>query len=345
MTPVEAEFEVAPETAVATVAAGSVLDASTADFESGLQRRGDNRKSLMVWLRGALVEGTDFGTIKGNKSLWKPGAEKVLGMLNCTAEFPTLQQYEDLAIEGKEIQTIILRCSIKNADGQVIANGVGARTLRQDGGDLNKCLKMAKKSALIDGTLAAGGLSEIFTQDIEDMDAAPSGRGFLSGPTGNVEMASEKQKGFIRKLLKSSVITKDERTKTLGSLDRLTVERATQTIDNLKTEVENRKAAAKSDKEILNTYGNRGFEANKTKKKSEEADDSILGSVALESYIHIAKDLGIPVIELEEKMKELWGPRVDLFPIDMKTKNADFAQFPSDLAGELDAFLEERREE
>ena len=97
--------------------------------------------------------------------------------------------------------------------------------------------------------------------------------------------------------------------------------------------------------EILNTYGNRGFEANKTKKKSEEADDSILGSVALESYIHIAKDLGIPVIELEEKMKELWGPRVDLFPIDMKTKNADFAQFPSDLAGELDAFLEERREE
>ncbi len=34
----------------------------------------------------------------------------------------------------------------------------------------NTCLKMAKKRALIDGTLNATGASHIFTQDVEDME-------------------------------------------------------------------------------------------------------------------------------------------------------------------------------
>ena len=49
------------------------------------------------------------------------------------------------------------------------ADGVGARSLKQDYGDINKSLKMAEKSAHIDATLRMAGLSEVFTQDIEDM--------------------------------------------------------------------------------------------------------------------------------------------------------------------------------
>jgi hypothetical protein len=43
--------------------------------------------------------------------------------------------------------------------------------LSQDDGDINKALKMAIKSAHIDATLRMAGLSEVFTQDIEDMQA------------------------------------------------------------------------------------------------------------------------------------------------------------------------------
>ena len=39
----------------------------------------------------------------------------------------------------------------------------------KDKGDINKSLKMAEKSAHIDATLRIAGLSEIFTQDLEDM--------------------------------------------------------------------------------------------------------------------------------------------------------------------------------
>ena len=48
------------------------------------------------------------------------------------------------------------------------APSTSARSLAQDQGDLNKCLKMAEKSAHIDATLRMGGLSEVFTQDTED---------------------------------------------------------------------------------------------------------------------------------------------------------------------------------
>ena len=44
----------------------------------------------------------------------------------------------------------------------------------------NTVLKMAKKRALIDATLLVASLSDIFTQDLEDMD--------INGqPTGNAE--------------------------------------------------------------------------------------------------------------------------------------------------------------
>jgi len=72
-------------------------------------------------------------------------------------------------LSGGEIDNIILKCELVNSSGDIVASGVGARSVTKEKGDLNKALKMAKKSALIDATLDLGGLSEVFTQDIEDM--------------------------------------------------------------------------------------------------------------------------------------------------------------------------------
>ncbi|ABA56556.1 hypothetical protein Noc_A0043 (plasmid) [Nitrosococcus oceani ATCC 19707] len=101
-------------------------------------------------------------------SLLKPGAEKICGMLGVTVRFPTLPDYEQAAISGAGIKQVILRCEIKNTSGLVMADGVGARNASKDGDDLNKTLKMAEKSAMIDAVLRMAGLSEVFTQDLED---------------------------------------------------------------------------------------------------------------------------------------------------------------------------------
>lgn len=156
------------------VSASNPLDIPVADFSAALKRRGDNRKALISWVREALKSGVDYGTIQiggraSKESLWKPGAEKICGMLGLRAVFPTLSEYEKAAISGQTIENIILRCHLLDASGNVVADGVGARTVSKERGDINKALKMAEKSALIDATLRCAGLSEIFTQDIEDM--------------------------------------------------------------------------------------------------------------------------------------------------------------------------------
>jgi hypothetical protein len=160
------------------VRSASPFDGNVAEFRGALARRGENRNALISWVREALVDGVDYGAIKRSNgsmtkpSLRKPGAEKICGMLNVIPTFPTLKDYEQLALQGIPIDQIILRCHLLSMSGEVLADGVGARSMKQDSGDLNKCLKMACKSAHIDATLRMGGLSEIFTQDIEDMPPA-----------------------------------------------------------------------------------------------------------------------------------------------------------------------------
>jgi len=149
------------------------LDIAPQEFRGALQRRGENRKALMEWIRNSLVDGVDYGVIQTKRGpskpcLRKPGAEKICGMLNVTATFPTLTDYERAALTGQEVRQIVIRCHLM-VNGQIVADGVGARSLEQDYGDYNKALKMALKSAHIDATLRMAGLSEVFTQDLEDM--------------------------------------------------------------------------------------------------------------------------------------------------------------------------------
>lgn len=170
----------------------SPLDLPTEQFSAGLERRKQNRQLLMEWLRTALVDGVDFGRIHivsrdrcqfarqgrakecpdpnhfSKASLFKPGAEKITGMLGMTAHFPSLPDYEKAVLAHADITTIVMRCELRDAQGRVVAEGVGARNLSQDYGDINKSLKMVEKSAHIDATLRLAGLSEVFTQDIED---------------------------------------------------------------------------------------------------------------------------------------------------------------------------------
>jgi len=164
----------------------SAFDIKPSSFKAGLERRGKNRTALMDWIRDALVEGTDWGRIhvvkkdscdKGKycdnpyhfskPSLWKAGAEKISGMMGLRATWPNLDHELETIRGGAKM--VLLKCQLLDMGGNTVSEGVGARSLEQDYGDPNKALKMAKKSSLIDAVLNAGGLSEVFTQDVEDM--------------------------------------------------------------------------------------------------------------------------------------------------------------------------------
>ena len=156
----------------------SPLDLPTEVFQQALDRRRDNRAVLINWIRQSLVENQDFGSIPTKRgpskpSLWKSGAENIIGLLNITAHFPSLADIEQSILNGIVPEYIMVRCELHNSQGIVLAEGSGARKLSQDYGDLNKALKMAEKSALINCVLKVGGLSDVFTQDLEDLAEVP----------------------------------------------------------------------------------------------------------------------------------------------------------------------------
>jgi len=172
----------------------SPMDYPVERFSQALGRREDNRKALTGWIQSNLQAGIDFGQIHVVKkercrlardgrvhecmdprhwskpSLWKPGAEKICGMLGLIPRFPNLSEYENAVLRGEDIKVIILKCELHTGSGFIAAEGTGARRIAQDNGDINKALKMAEKSAHIDATLRVAGLSELFTQDLEDMN-------------------------------------------------------------------------------------------------------------------------------------------------------------------------------
>ena len=117
----------------------------------------------------------DFGIIPRTTkpTLLKPGAEKIVMLMGITTEFEIIDSTRDF---DNGFFQYCVKCKMKK-NGQVITEGVGtANTLetkyeKQNPYSLdNTVLKMAKKRALVDGALMIGSLSDIFTQDIEDLD-------------------------------------------------------------------------------------------------------------------------------------------------------------------------------
>jgi len=183
----------APALVPDVVAEGLVLgnpEALAAQLESFSKAR----ELLVDWLFNRLVAGIDFmlihrrvgprnaktecpnkadakgsvcPTCGGKATLCKPGSEKLCGLLQLRPRFKRdVDSWEMLGGEGG---LVTLVCELVTPAGVVVAEGRGARHRDQDMGDVNKCLKMAQKSAQTDAVLRCAGLSELFTQDLEDM--------------------------------------------------------------------------------------------------------------------------------------------------------------------------------
>ena len=126
-------------------------------------------------IQNTLHQNHDYGIIPGTDkpTLLKPGAEKILMMMGLRSEFEIVDSTRDFEKGFFQYQ---VRCKLLKGD-TVITEGLGAcntrekKYMKMDPYTIdNTVLKMAKKRALIDATLLVASLSDIFTQDLEDMD-------------------------------------------------------------------------------------------------------------------------------------------------------------------------------
>jgi hypothetical protein len=126
-------------------------------------------------VQNQLKQNHDYGIIPGTPkpTLLKPGAEKILMLMGLRSEFEIVDSTRDFEKGFFQYQ---VKCKLYRGD-TLITEGLGAantkerKYLKQDPYTMdNTVLKIAKKRALIDAVLLVASLSEVFTQDLEDMD-------------------------------------------------------------------------------------------------------------------------------------------------------------------------------
>lgn len=132
-------------------------------------------KEFQNLVRSQFTEHLDYGIIPGSKklSMLKPGAEKILMLLGLTSKFEVEQKVQDY--ENGFISYSFI-CRLYSNDLE-ITQGFGTCNTKESKYEKanpysveNTVMKMAKKRALVDAALLVGSLSDIFTQDIEEMD-------------------------------------------------------------------------------------------------------------------------------------------------------------------------------
>jgi len=147
-------------------------------------------------IQSTLHQNHDYGVIPGTDkpTLLKPGAEKILMMMGLRSEFEIVDSTRDFEKGFFQYQ---VRCKLLKGD-TVITEGLGAcntrekKYMKMDPYTMdNTVLKMAKKRSLIDATLLVASLSDIFTQDLEDID--------INGQPTEMQKVYTDQEGTISK--------------------------------------------------------------------------------------------------------------------------------------------------
>lgn len=132
---------------------------------------------LQSFVKEMMIPNVDYGIIPrcDKPSLFKPGAEKLCDIFGFSKQLEVINRVEDWdkGLFHYEIKVVLIN---KNS-GLIEAEGIGCCNSRerkfknQDSFSIiNTLLKIAKKRALVDAVLSATRSSDIFTQDVEDIE-------------------------------------------------------------------------------------------------------------------------------------------------------------------------------
>lgn len=150
------------------------------------------------------IKGKDGRTHESKPSLFKPGAEKFCSLFKLR---PTFRKDDETAnMLGDTTGIIAYVCTLIDTRGRVVGEGRGTAKADISGYDfdINKQVKIAQKRAQTDAVLRTGGLSDFFTQDMEDaprVGAGDNGGSTAAAPQASeTKPASKNQLDFITKL-------------------------------------------------------------------------------------------------------------------------------------------------
>lgn len=137
-----------------------------AEFRSGVDALLEKRQYFIEKILPTLVDGKDYFVIKGRKSLGKAGAEKLASLFQLSASFEKDTETMD-SLKGID-GLIAFKCTLSK-NGTPVAEGRGAAILKEHNGNANTLIKICEKRAYVSAIIRATGLSDLFSQDLEDL--------------------------------------------------------------------------------------------------------------------------------------------------------------------------------
>lgn len=158
---------------------------SNAEMVEGFKRL----KQFQALVQREMVPGVDYGLVPGakKKTLWKPGAEKLVKLHGYFAHYTEVERIESWDKTAPMFR-YRYKCVLSDKHESFVGEGEGECNsletkyrYRWDKGQrvdneeifsqVNTILKMARKRAFIAATIEACRLSDIFTQDISSDEA------------------------------------------------------------------------------------------------------------------------------------------------------------------------------
>lgn len=147
------------------------------DLKKAVKEEEARRKIIKDYIKRNMTKGIDYDVITmktrdgrsvdTKPTLLKPGSEKFCSLMHLT---PRMQRDDETwEMSGNKAGLFAYVCQLFSATGQVIGEGRGAANMTEKGWTENNAIKIAMKRAQMDAVLRTGGLSEFFTQDLEDI--------------------------------------------------------------------------------------------------------------------------------------------------------------------------------
>lgn len=211
----------------------------------------EKRKLMTQFISDHLVDGVDFGKIHivsrakcpdyyncknsnhfSKNTLFKSGSEKFMSLLHLRATFR--KDIDTWGMFGSTNGTICYICELTGPNGLVVGEGRGAATLQEEQ-TANKVVKLAAKRAQMDAILRTGGLSDYFTQDLDDESQRTEKTVTAQG--SRIVYITEKQLNFLKILLNQKGKTEKEILEyyKIDSMEKIPIDKASKMIERLQT--------------------------------------------------------------------------------------------------------------
>lgn len=146
-----------------------------------LERYTECRTTFRDWLRSQMTEGVHYGTPPGcepdrnvdpkqwtyKPSLYKAGADMICDLLKMRPTFEAdAVAWEQMG--SKQGLAVFVCRLVSRISGEILGEGRGAASDKEKRRNQNAAIKVAQKCAKVDAVINTLGLSDLFTQDMED---------------------------------------------------------------------------------------------------------------------------------------------------------------------------------